>query len=132
MVKKRIINRVNQGFTLIELLVVLAIIAMLVSMASPRFFRGLEKAKETALKHDLVTMRESIGQFYADQNRYPQNLDELVQTGYLKAIPVDPISESLTSWVLVGPPLGSGQSGVFDVLSGAAGQGSNGISFANY
>lgn len=128
---KHIIQK-NKGFTLIELLVVLAIIAMLVSMASPKFFKSLERSKETALRHDLSVMRNAISQFYSDQSRYPQSMQELVQAGYLKAIPVDPVLNRSDTWILLSPPIGSSQSGLYDVISGSPDVGLDGTPYSNY
>jgi len=108
------------GFTLIELMVVMAIIALLLSIATPRYFRHLEHAREAALRETLAVMRDSIDKFHADTGRYPANLEELVQRHYLARLPTDPISESRDTWILVPP---DSEPGVFDVHSGAGGEG---------
>ncbi len=120
-----------KGFTLIELLVVLAIIALLVSIAAPRYFNSVEKSKETVLKQDLSTMREALDKFYGDTGSYPAVLDELISKKYLRNLPVDPITESATTWVTV-PPDDSDKGGVFDVHSGAPGNGRDGTPYASW
>ena len=88
-----------RGFTLIELLVVLAILALLMTIAAPRYIQHVERARETALRSSLKVMREAIDKFQGDQGRFPQNLDELVTRNYLKSIPVDPITEKRDAWL---------------------------------
>ncbi|MFD0929438.1 type II secretion system protein [Methylophilus glucosoxydans] len=110
----------KRGFTLIEMLVVLAILALLLTIVSPRFMHMLQRAKETTLRHDLVTMRDAIDKFYNDKNRYPETLDELVERQYLKSVPPDPITERADTWVITLPPNIDEQGSVFDVHSGSA------------
>ena len=109
-----------RGFTLIELMVVMAIIGTLLAIVAPRYFGSIEQARETALKQDLAVMREAIGHFHGDLNRYPDNLNELVAKRYLKRIPVDPITERSDTWLAVAHP-DSNIPGLYDVLSGAEG-----------
>jgi prepilin-type N-terminal cleavage/methylation domain-containing protein len=94
-------ERVGAGFTLIELLVVLAILALLMTIAAPRYIDHVERARETALRTDLKVMREAIDKFDGDQGRLPAKLDELVERRYLKEIPVDPITYKRDTWVVV-------------------------------
>jgi general secretion pathway protein G len=111
----------RRGFTLIELLVVLAVIATLLSIALPRYFTSLDKAREATLRQSLAVVREAIDKFYADRARYPMDLQELERSRYLRAVPVDPMTDSAATWVLVPPPAGSGAQGaVYDLHSGAA------------
>jgi general secretion pathway protein G len=105
------------GFTLIELLVVMAIIATLLSIAAPRYFAHLDRAREAALRETLFVVRDAIDKFHGDNGRYPLALDELVTKRYLRKLPVDPVSESADTWVLVPPPNAS--AGVWDIQSGA-------------
>ena len=109
------------GFTLIELLVVMAIIATLLSIVAPRYFSSIEKAKETVLRQDLSIMRDAIDKFYSDMESYPITLDELVERRYLRNIPIDPITESNTTWIEV-PPFNDEEEGIYDIHSGARGQ----------
>lgn len=122
----------SQGFTLIELLVVMAIIAILLSIAAPRYFTHVDKAKETTLKQNLSVMRDAIDKFHADTNKYPATLDELVTKGYLRRIPLDPITDISGVWEIV-PPAGTDQdAGVFDVHSKAPGIGRDGVQYSEY
>jgi general secretion pathway protein G len=109
-----------RGFTLIELLVVLAIVAMLLSLAAPRYFKSVDHAKHTLLVDNLRQTREIIDKFYSDTGRYPESLDELVDKAYLKATPIDPVTGSATTWILVSPRIGL-PGKVFNIRSGAPG-----------
>jgi general secretion pathway protein G len=120
----------KKGFTMIELLIVMAIIGILLAIVAPRYFGRLEQAKETALRQDLVIMREAIGHFYGDLNRYPETLSELVQRHYLKSIPVDPLTNSSETWLSIPPP-DPNQSGVYDITSGAEGASRDGTPYSN-
>ena len=110
----------RQGFTLIELLVVITIIALLLTIAVPRYFGGVDRAKEAVLQENLATMRDSLDKFYADTGKYPATLDELVTRRYLRKIPVDPITDSAETWEII-PPEDTLLGGVYDVKSGATG-----------
>jgi general secretion pathway protein G len=112
------------GFTLIELLVVMAIIATLLSIVAPRYFNSLDRSKEAVLRQDLSIMRDAIDKFYGDTGNYPSELAELVEKRYLRAVPVDPLTESAATWVAVPPPSGIG--GVYDVRSGSTEQAKDG------
>ncbi|GAA5163637.1 type II secretion system protein [Viridibacterium curvum] len=117
-------RRDRGGFTLIELLVVMAIIGVLLSIAAPRYFNHVEKAREGALKQSLAVMRDAIDKFYADTEHYPASLDELVERRYLRSLPEDPYTGMRDSWQTEAPP--EGGEGVFDVRSGASGMTANG------
>lgn len=110
----------RHGFTLIELMVVMAIIAMLLSIVAPRYFNHLDRAREAALRQTLSVVRDSIDKYHGDTGRYPTDLQELVTKRYLARLPIDPISDSSDSWITVPP---AGESGVWDVHSGAGGEG---------
>ncbi|MES2534459.1 MAG: prepilin-type N-terminal cleavage/methylation domain-containing protein [Pseudomonadota bacterium] len=121
----------RRGFTLIELLVVLAIVALLLSLAVPRYFQSIDTAKETILADNLRTTRETIEKFYSDTGRYPESLSELVEKKYLRALPVDPITESATSWLIVAPD-DTAKGNVYNINSGAPGNGKAGTPFASW
>jgi len=117
------------GFTLIELIVVMAIVALLLTVAAPRYFSHLDRSKETVLRADLSAMRDALDKFYGDHGRYPDTLEELATRRYLRAIPVDPITESAATWVSV---VDAAVGGVQNVRSGAPGDGANGVRYADW
>lgn len=124
-------RRRRQGFTLIEMLVVLAIVALLLTIAVPRYFGSLERSREVVLKTNLKTLRVTIDKFYADKGKFPESLEELVEQKYLLAIPVDPITDSKSSWLPVNS-LDTNVLGIVDVKSGAPGQSTEGAPYASY
>ncbi|MGH8769420.1 MAG: type II secretion system protein [Burkholderiales bacterium] len=109
-----------RAFTLIELLVVMAVIALLLAIAVPRYFHSTDRAKEAVLKQNLAQMRDAIDKYHADKGRYPDELEDLVTGKYLRRIPPDPITESSDTWISV-PPQPGEQGKIFDVKSGAPG-----------
>ncbi len=113
------------GFTLIELLVALAVIALLLSIVTPRFFGNVSKTEEIVLKENLYLMRDALDKYYTDAGRYPDALDDLVTKRYLRNIPDDPITQSSATWVLL-PPADPKKGTVYDVKSGARGAGRDG------
>jgi general secretion pathway protein G len=119
------------GFTLIELLVVLAIIATLLLVAVPRYFSSHDRAKEAVLRENLYQMRDALGKYYADKGKYPESIETLVADKYLRKVPLDPITESATTWVAV-PPEDPQKTGVVDVKSGAQGKASDGTSYGDW
>ena len=119
----------RSGFTLIELIVVMAIIATLLTIALPRYFGSVERSKEVTLRQSLNVMREAIDKFNADNGRYPEKLEDLVEKRYIRAIPLDPITESVETWVIVPVPGAMAQGAVYDVRSGAKGNASDGKPF---
>jgi general secretion pathway protein G len=120
----------RRGFTLIELLVVMAIIATLLSVALPRYFGSVERSKEVTLRQSLSVMRDAIDKFYADQGRYPEQIEELVTARYLRDLPIDPVTGQRTTWIVVPPPDAAVSKGrVYDIHSGAPGKASDGQDF---
>ena len=120
----------GRGFTLIELLVVMAVIATLLTIAVPRYFQHLDRAREATLRESLAVMREAIDKYQADTGRLPESLEDLVRRRYLRKVPVDPITDSGESWVLVPPPGEAGAKQVWDVKSGAEGHGLDGTDYS--
>lgn len=118
------------GFTLIELLVVLAIIAALLTLVSPNYFRHLGKAKETVLKENLLQTRDAIDKFVADTGKYPNDLQALVSGHYLRSLPLDPITDKTDSWQIIAPE--PGQDGVADIKSGAQGKAQDGTGYQDW
>lgn len=94
-------SRSRNGFTLIELIVVLTIVSLMLSIVVPRYFYSIDKAKESMLRQNLSSMRQTIDKFYGDMGRYPNSLDEMVQRKYIRAVPSDPLTESTTTWRVV-------------------------------
>jgi len=123
--------RPRPGFTLIELLVVMAIIAVLLTLAVPRYFGSLDRSKEAVLREDLFQLRDAIGKYYGDKGKYPESLEALATEKYLRRVPVDPITESAATWVVVAPE-DPQKGGVYDVKSGAQGKSSDGSSFSDW
>lgn len=123
----------RRGFTLIELIVVLAIVGLLTSIAAPRYFRSVERAREGSLRTSLNVMRDAIDQYAADRDAYPDSLDALVRERYLRELPEDPITGRRDSWVQMTPPSDAALQGrLFDVRSGAAGRASDGRLYAQW
>lgn len=110
----------RRGFTLIELLVVLGIVALLLTLAVPRFFPSIDGAKETILADNLRNTRAVLDQYRSDTGRYPESLEQLVEQKYLREIPLDPITESRETWMFE-PPQDGEQGGVSNLRSGAPG-----------
>ncbi|MDH5620466.1 MAG: type II secretion system GspH family protein [Gammaproteobacteria bacterium] len=122
-------NNHGSGFTLIELLVVMVIVASLLTIAVPRYFNSLNHSREVVLMQDLAVMRDAIDQFYEDRGRYPEALNELATERYILKVPIDPITKTADSWVLVSHKDGE-MDGVYDVRSGAEGTTVKGVPFA--
>lgn len=120
-----------RGFTLVELLVVMVVISMLLTIAVPRYFKSLEHSKEAVLRQDISSLRESIDHFYGDTGKYPETLDVLVAKHYLRAIPIDPISRSSDTWVVLHAE-DPEDTGIKDVHSGAQGNDSQGQPYATW
>ncbi len=112
-----------RGFTLIELMIVMAIIAVLVSMALPIYQKSIVRSKESVLKNNLFTMRTVIDEYTYDKQKAPQNLDDLVNEGYLREVPVDPMTGSNSTWKIVMEDaltsVNQTEPGIYDVRSGS-------------
>jgi general secretion pathway protein G len=137
--------RVNQnGYTLIELLIVLAIIGLLVSIALPQYRNAQRKAREAVLRENLFRMREGIDQYKSDKGKYPISLKTLVDEGYFRKMPMDPITERDDTWQEIpesttdanGNPITTSndpneQPGIWDVKSGAQGETLDGVPYSD-
>jgi general secretion pathway protein G len=110
------------GFTLVELLVVMSLIVILGTLALPQYKHSVQYTREAVLREDLFRLRDAIDQFYADKGRYPDTLDALVTEGYVRRVPVDPITNSADSWrtIFAEPdPNQLASAGIYDVVSGS-------------
>ena len=118
------------GFTLVELMIVMAIIGVLAVVAIPSYIGAIRQAREAVLKEDLHVLLNAIDSYTADKQKGPQSLDELITDGYLKSIPVDPMTRSNTTWVTDTSDalhsLDQTDPGIDDVHSGSQEQGSDG------
>jgi len=134
----------EQGFTLLELIVVIAIIGILAAIAMPAMKDMPRRANEAVLRTNLRTMRDTIDQYYGDKGHYPPNLDALVESGYLRKIPLDPITKRYDSWQTTLEEIdpdsqaddASGnpdqQPGIVDVHSGAPGVALDGTAYSEW
>jgi general secretion pathway protein G len=122
--------KVRRGFTLIELLVVMAIIATLLTLVVPRYYQHLERSKEAVLHENLATVRDAIDQYHADAGAWPSTMETLVEGRYLRALPIDPITERADTWQLIPPP--DGTSGIYDIRSGAEGVSLDGRAYSDW
>lgn len=113
----------RKGFTLIELMIVMAIVVILISTAIPQYQKSLVRAKESVLKNNLFTIRMMIDEYSYDKQKAPQNLQDLVQEGYLREVPRDPITGNNNSWRIImedaTQATSSTEPGIFDVRSGS-------------
>jgi general secretion pathway protein G len=121
------------GFTLVELMIVMTIIGILSAIAIPSFIKSVTKAKEAVLREDLHTMRTAIDSYTVDKEKAPQGLDDLVQAGYLKALPIDPMTSRNDTWMTsesdTMTDINETQGGMDDVHSGSQGVGTDGTTY---
>jgi len=124
------------GFTLIELLIVMSIIVILVSVAIPMYQKSILRTREAVLRSNLMTLRTTIDEYTYDKQKAPQALQDLVQEGYLKQVPKDPITDSNTTWRLTmedaAQSVNQTEPGIFDVQSGSAKMGLDGTPYSEW
>jgi general secretion pathway protein G len=128
--------RQSRGFTLIELMIVMVIIVLLAGIGLAVYNNSVTRAKEAALKEDLFQMRSAIDQYYADKNKYPATLQDLVADKYLRSVPVDPFTASVETWQTTqseaDPRNPTAPSGVYDVKSGSDRLSMDGTPYADW
>jgi general secretion pathway protein G len=128
--------RGESGFTLIELMIVMTIISILIAIAVPIYNKSITRAKESVLRNNLFTLRSMIDEYTVDKQHAPQSLDDLVSEGYLRQIPVDPMTNSNQSWrpIMEDTPVGGDNQppGLFDVRSGAEGTSLDGTAYSDW
>lgn len=130
------VARSSRGFSLIELMIVMSLIVILAGIGLTIYSNSVQRAREAVLKEDLYRMRSAIDQYYADKNEYPESLDALVSDKYLRAIPVDPFTNSAETWQTVQaeyePGNATGGPGIFDVKSGSDRIGIDGTNYSDW
>lgn len=122
-------HRRAAGFSLIELIVVVAIIAVLLLVAYPRYQSSVDRAEHVALLGNIQRIRTTIDHYYEDKGHYPDSLERLVEDNYLRSVPVDPITSSNASWILL-RGTGDDSNGIVDVRSGASGMSWSGVPYS--
>lgn len=133
---RRFAGSTAEGFTLIELMVVMALIVILASVGLTVYGNSVTRAKESVLKEDLFRMRDAIDQYYSDKGTYPASLQDLVSEKYIRAIPVDPFTNSADTWreIPSEPDTNnpSAQPGIYDVRSGSDLKALDGTNYADW
>ncbi len=129
-------SRRRFGFTLIELMIVMAIIAVLMAVALPIYNRSIVRSKESVLKNNLFTLRTVIDEYTYDKQKAPQTLEDLVTDGYLRQVPIDPMTGNADSWKLImedaSNTVDQSMPGIWDVRSGAEGTSLEGTPYSEW
>ena len=132
-------TRRARGFTLIEMLIVVALIGIVASIALPSYRHATLKAREAVLREDLWVLRDVIDQYYTDKQKYPASLEDLKSSGYIRKIPLDPMTRSAETWTTTTEPLGENaptddqqEPGITDVQSGATGTALDGTEYSTW
>lgn len=134
--KMRSDRRRSRGFTLIELMIVISIMLILITLAIPNFSRSVTQSREAVLRQNLFTLRSLISQYTLDKQKAPQSLEDLVQAGYLKHIPEDPMTTQ-PNWTVdqadtIMSPDQQGEGGIDDVHSSSSAVGTNGTAYNSW
>jgi general secretion pathway protein G len=126
----------SQGFTLIEMLIVISLVMILVAIAVPNYQRSIMRAKESVLKQDLFQLRSLISQYTLDKQKAPQALDDLITAGYLKQIPIDPMTNARDTWTVDQEDtllsVDQQEPGISDVHSGSNAISSDGTAYSTW
>ena len=129
-------GRQSEGFTLIELMIVMAIIGVLAVVAIPSFIGAIKQAREAVLKEDLHVLRAAIDSYTMDKQKAPQTLDDLIQDGYLREIPLDPMTHTKDTWVTDTSDslhsIDQTDAGIDDIHSGSQETGSDGQPYSSW
>ena len=129
-------RRAESGFTMVELMIVMAIIVILVSIAIPQYQKAMIRAKEGVLKNNLFTLRTVIDEYTYDKQKAPQSLSDLVTAGYLREIPIDPMTNSNETWKTIMEDVlqsvDQTEPGIFDVKSGSDKTGLDGTPYGDW
>jgi general secretion pathway protein G len=129
-------NRRDFGFTLVEMMIVMAITVILIGIAVPYYQKSIIRAKESVLRNNLFTLRQVIDEYSYDRQKAPQSLQDLVSDGYLRVIPVDPMTGSNSTWQTINedPNTAASQNepGIFDVKSGSDKTSLDGTAYAEW
>jgi general secretion pathway protein G len=126
----------SRGFTLIEMLIVISLVMILVAIAVPNYQRSIMRAKESVLKQDLFQLRSLISQYTLDKQKAPQALDDLITAGYLKQIPIDPMTNARDTWTVDQEDtllsVDQQEPGISDVHSGSSAISSDGTAYSTW
>jgi|SRR5688572_28627396 general secretion pathway protein G len=126
----------TSGFTLMEMMIVMVLIVILAGIGLSVYGSSVQRAKEAALKENLFRMRDAIDQYYADKNKYPSSLEDLVSEKYLRAVPVDPFTTTADTWQTTAsepdPSQPTLESGISDVKSGSEQTALDGTRYADW
>lgn len=126
----------RRGFTLIEIMIVMTIVTILVSIAVPLYQKSILRAKESVLRNNLFTMRTVIDEYTFDKQKAPQSLEDLVREGYMRQVPLDPMTGSNSTWQVIMEEamtsVNQTEPGIFDVRSGSDKSSLEGTSYAEW